>query len=214
MDSAEGLRKPALEVKPPQFLKARAIIAINLYGFVVGLPVLLAFGYVSFRPLDTSSYFVPVLAVILATIFLPVGFGNPHARLLGQRIKPPFPASQARVVQLTVWPRIFQGVRATVEDADDIGHLRVTENGVEFFGDSVHLRAPFGAIQSVRLENIGLRGLFIYAPRILMTIDGLQPSIFEVADRSSFWLPGARRETQKLYFTIAAGVSEAKKRAG
>jgi len=210
MDTVRVPGEPSLEIKPARQFKACSVLAINLYGVLLGLPVLAAVAWVSFRPLDAATYILPVVAVLVATAFLPVGFGNPHARLISRRLSPPFPLQDARVVQLTTQPRIRTGLRAMLEDADDIGCLRVTETGLAFFGDSVRLEAPFECIETVCLKNIGLRGLYIYAPRISMKIKGVTPGDFEFADRSSVSLMSARRQTRELYNMLSAKVAKAR----
>jgi hypothetical protein len=103
------------------------------------------------------------------------------------------------IVQLTLSPRIRSGLRAIVDDADDIGYLSFTETGLLFQGDSVKLFVPFDQIEQVRPQNIGLRGLFVYGRRIKVRVSGLpQATSIEFAERSSWLLSDSRRITRKL----------------
>jgi hypothetical protein len=204
MDGVEGLKQPVIKIKAAQHLRAGAVLAINLYGLLLGLPVLVAVAWVSFRPLDATTYIVPLIATALATVFLPFGFGNPHARRIGRRLRPPFAPDQARLVQLGTTPRLVGGLRGLLEDADDIGYLHLGPKGLVFFGDSLHMEAPFESIEEVSLHNVGFRGLYIYAPKIRVRVRGVQPGTFEFADRFELWLPAARKETAKLFRDLKA----------
>ena len=97
------------------------------------------------------------------------------------------------------------GLRGLLEDADDIGCLSFTSSEFVFHGDSVKLSVPFDQIERVRRQNVGLRGLFVYGPRIELAVSGL-PNIksLEFAERSSWLLPTSRRTTRKLFECLSA----------
>jgi hypothetical protein len=208
MDTARARPQPVLQFTRAKLFGAGAVLVINLYGFLLGLPVLLAVGWVSFNPLGMTTYALPMIAVAFTAVFLPFGFGNPHARRICRRFEPPFPREHARVVQLTTRPRPRSGLRALLEDADDIGYLHVTGEQLTFFGDSIHLEAPLEAVESVCLRNVGFRGLYIYAPKIVLTIRGVDPATFEFADRSTIWLFRARRETRELFERLSESLRQ------
>jgi hypothetical protein len=108
------------------------------------------------------------------------------------------------IVQLTLSPRIRSGLRAILDDADDVGYLSFTESELLFQGDSVRLSVPFDRIEQVLPQNIGLRGLFVYGRRIRVVASGLpRLTAFEFAERSSWLLPDSRRITRKLAERLA-----------
>jgi hypothetical protein len=105
-------------------------------------------------------------------------------------------------------PRLRSGLRATLEDADDIGWLSVTEAELVYDGDSVTIRLPLTSIQNAELKNVGLRGLFIYGPRLVLSVSGIEGvEGLEVADRSSFFLPQSRRSVVSLHREVLAKTS-------
>jgi len=212
MDASGATDRPKLEIGPTRKLGPGAVVAINMYGLLLGIPVLLAFAWVSFRPLDAGSYLAPVLAVALATFFLPLGFGNLHVRMIARGLQPPFAREQARIVQLTMQPRLRGGLRALLEDADDVGYLHIGDKGMVFFGDSVRLEIPFVSVEKLSLVNIGFRGLFVYAPRIAVQTGGPNPKVYEFADRQSLVLTAARSKTRRLHTALLSKIPAAQER--
>jgi hypothetical protein len=149
---------------------------------------------------------LPFLAVAITALFLPFGLGNSYIVRLVRPLKPAT-ASDAKtfIVQLTLSPRIRSGLRALLEDADDVGYLSVSESELVFQGDSVKLSVPKDCIEAVRPRNIGMRGLFVYGRRIEVVISGL-PNVASIqfAERSSWLLPASRRVTRELCALFAA----------
>jgi hypothetical protein len=146
-----------------------------------------------------------VATVVFVTLFLPFGFGNPHAaRLVGKLGQTPKPGQPAWTVQLALTPRLQSGLRSLFEDADDLGLLSVEDSALVFRGDSVQLTVPFSQIQEVRRRNIGLRGLFVYGSRTVVSVGGL-PNVMrlEFAERASLWLPGSRRASEQLFQSLS-----------
>ena len=111
-------------------------------------------------------------------------------------------------MQLSLSPRLRSGVRALLEDADDIGYLTFTGKGFSFQGDSVQLSVPWENLQLVRPQNIGWRGLYVYGRRIKLVISGWpELESFEVAERSSWLLPASRTITRELYQRLSTRVA-------
>ena len=82
--------------------------------------------------------------------FLPFGLGNTHVARLVRSLNPGASRDEdGFIVQLTVSPRLRSGLRALLEDADDIGYLTFAANELRFQGDSVKLSAPWEDIQLV-----------------------------------------------------------------
>jgi hypothetical protein len=110
------------------------------------------------------------------------------------------------IVQLTLAPRIRYGLRALIEDADDLGCLSFTASDLLFQGDSVRLRIPWKQITEVRPQNIGWRGRYLYGSRIKITVAGVSNiEAVTFSERSSLLLPTSKRVTRKLHERICAG---------
>jgi hypothetical protein len=188
------------QVRPPSIFTARAVLMVCAYGLLLLIPVLIAMMIVSVLRFGLWTFLIPFGAICGATYFLPFGFGNAHISGLLRRRPNPHPGEPAGwPVQLTCSPRLRLGLRALLEDADDIGHLTVTESGLVFEGDSIRLTLPWRCILGLRAQSIGWRGLFVY-PRLVLTvseISGLKELRF--ADRSAWVLPTARKRTRELY---------------
>ena len=92
-----------------------------------------------------------------------------------------------------------------MEDADDIGYLWVSSEGVNFQGDYIRVFLPFSAIDTVRDTNIGWRSAWIGARRIdidtraLNGYEGLQ-----FIDRQANTLISARRNSRNMLHDLAA----------
>ncbi len=106
---------------------------------------------------------------------------------------------------------VLIGLRALVEDADDLGYLSFTDSELIFQGDSVRLRIPWRQISAVRPQNIGWRGRYLYGSRIIISVTGI-PNVDAVAfsERSSLLLPTSKRITKKLRERICAGKDSAR----
>jgi len=195
-----------VEVGQPRLFTLGAAVTVNAYGLLLVAPLLASFVAVSLMKFGILTVLIPVLVVAGTAYFLPFGMGNTHiTRLVRSLNLAAGKGADGYVVQLTLSPRIRSGLRAVLEDADDIGCLRFTGPGLVFEGDSVKLFVPYECIERVRPQNIGLRGLFVYGRRIKMTVAGL-PEIasLEFAERSSWLLPASRRITRELCGRLAA----------
>jgi hypothetical protein len=63
-----------------------------------------------------------------------------------------------------------------MEDADDVGHLWITDEVLSFAGDHVSIALPLDSIQGVSIRNVGWRGLWVAGKRIRITanaVDGV-----------------------------------------
>ena len=176
-----------LEIGQPRLLTAGTMLALYGFGLLRVIPVLVAIVVVSLVPFGAWSVVVPLLAIVVTTASLPFTFGNTLITKLVHRLAPAAAGGEdAFVVQLTFSPRLRSGLRALVEDADDIGCLRFTPSELVFDGDSVKLSVPGGQIGRVESRNIGLRGLFLYGARIEVTVSGLSNvRTLEFTERSS-----------------------------
>ena len=197
-----------LERKPPRLLTAGAVVAVCLYGVLLMVPVLLSLLAVSVLQLGILTWLIPLTTVVLATCFLPFGFGNPFvARLARSMPTASESAPEGFIVQVTLAPRLRSGLRALVEDADDIGWLRFSDTELSFQGDSLNLSVPFAEIRSVKPQSIGVRGLFLY-PSLKVVVSSL-PNVESLtfAERSAWLLPTARAKTRRIRHRLLEKVS-------
>lgn len=204
-----------IEIAPPMLFTAGAVVTVSAYGILLAAPFFAAILVVSLIKFGILTVLIPLLAVAATAYFLPFGLGNAHVTRLVQSLNPAAGKSEdGFIVQLTLSPRIRSGLRAILDDADDIGYLSFTGTELLFQGDSVKLSVPFNYIEQVQPQNIGLRGLFVYGRRIRVRVSGL-PEIesFEFAERSSWLLPNSRAITRKLYERLSSQRPPAKREA-
>ena len=190
-----------IEIAKPRLFTAGAVAIVSAYGILLATPFLISVLVISVIQFGILTVLIPLLVVAATAYFLPFGLGNAHVTRLVHALNPAAAEDEdGFIVQLTLSPRLRTGLRALLEDADDIGYLSFTGTGLIFQGDSVKLTIPFDRIQQVRPQNIGLRGLFVYGRRIRLVVSGLpQAEAFEFAERSSCLLPTSRTITRKLY---------------
>src|SRR5262249_16335529 len=92
------------------------------FGLLLVVPVLGAMLLVSSLPFGFWTGLIPLLTICAATLFLPFGFGNTYITSLVKKSNlVDSGAAITFVVQITLFPRICTGLRAILEDADDIG---------------------------------------------------------------------------------------------
>ena len=197
-----------IEITRPRVFTAGAVAVVNAYGMLMITPIFSAIIAVSVIKLGVFTALIPLLALAATVLLLPFGLGNTHvARLVRSLIPDASQNGDGFIVQLTISPRLRSGLRALLEDADDIGYLSFGRNELCFQGDSVKLSVPWEDIQLVRPRNIGWRGLFVYGRRIKLVVSGWpEVESFEIAERSSWLLPASRIITRKLYERLSASV--------
>lgn len=190
-----------IHISPPQRLTTGALLILHAHGLLLALPVLLAALIVSLQNIDISSFVFPVLAMGMTLWFLPLGLGNPYVSWLVRAHKAAVPTEPAAfIVQIKLRPRLQSGLRAWLEDADDIGVLSFTESKLLFEGDAIRLSVPFEEIQQVCRQSSGWRGLFVYGAPVALEISGLaQVRHLEIAERTSWLLPTSRKIAAALY---------------
>jgi hypothetical protein len=204
MSNGEQLRGEAqIQIRKPQRFTAARLLVCSAYGLLLFLPtVLISVLAISFLQLSVLTLALPLLTVAVSTFFLPLGFGNTYVARLAESLRPA--DRQAMLVQLAFVPRLHWGLRGMVEDADDIGWLSCTEDALVFRGDSVNLAIPLHLVKSVKRENSGLRGLFLYS-RTAIAVEGLQEfTKLRFAERSSQILPASWSLGKKLYEFVAS----------
>jgi hypothetical protein len=168
-------------------------------------PVLISLLAVTVIKLGVLTLLIPLLTLAGTAYFLPLGLGNPVVRKLVRSQKLDT-SENGFIVQMTLSPRIRSGLRALVEDADDLGYLSFTDSELAFEGDSVRLRIPWTKITEVRPQNIGWRGRYLYGSRIKITLAGIaNVEAVRFSERASLLLPTSKRNTRKLRERICAG---------
>ncbi|HWX22330.1 MAG TPA: hypothetical protein VN578_20710 [Candidatus Binatia bacterium] len=209
--AAPSLPAVQIQINPPRLFTAWAVLGVIGYGLLLALPVLLVTVVVVCMPkYGVVTYLVPLGAMAAATMFLPLGFGNVYVARLVRSLRPGGRQEPGQfIVQLTLVPRLRSGLRALLEDADDIGWLGITESALVFEGDSVQLSVPFEYIQEVRPQTIGWRGLFVCGARLRLEVPGMPKATrLEFAERSSWWVPTSRQTAQMLYRSVTEKVSK------
>jgi hypothetical protein len=197
-----------IEVAQPRLFRAGAVAAVNAYGALLVAPFVISVLVVSVTKFGLHTALIPLCVVAATAYFLPFGLGNTHIIRLVQSLNPAVAkGGEGFIVQLTLSPRLRSGLRALLEDADDIGYLTFSGNELLFQGDSVKLSVPLDRIELVRPRNIGLRGLFVYGRRIKVVVSGLpQVESVEFAERSSWLLPTSRAITRRLYQRLSTRI--------
>jgi hypothetical protein len=194
----ELVGKTRMEINTPRRFSARAILLLNGAGLLLLLPVVASFAVASFFGLGVMTYVIPLATALVALFFLPLGFGNP-AIVRWVRSGQPARTGRGMAVQLTLEPRLRSGFQAMLEDADDIGWLSVTAEGIRFEGDSIMLVIPREQVATVRRRTVGWRGLFLYGARIEITAkDSGDWRAFVFGERESKFLPQSRNKSREL----------------
>ena len=129
---------PTIEIVQPKRFTAAAVMIISAYGVLLLLPLFFAILLVSLLKFGLLTILIPLLVVAVTVSLLPFGLGNTYATRLVKSL----PAEESRgeeafIVQLTLSPRIRSGIRAILDDADDLGYLRLASDALIFQGDSV-----------------------------------------------------------------------------
>jgi hypothetical protein len=206
--SAKGTSQVAsnqlrIEINDPKIFTAKAVLVICAYGFFLCVPVFISLLALSLRKLGLFSFVYPLLVIAATAFFLPFGFGNPYVNRLLRRNIPPT-GSDALIVQVTLKPRIRSGIRALLEDADDIGWLRFDANSLVFTGDSIKFAIPLDQVNELKLRNVGLRGLFVYRAIVLKADGSTDVESIQIAERSSCLLPASRKITRDLFQRLSS----------
>jgi len=194
-----------VEITSPKAFTPGTILIIAGCGVLLVAPVLASLLAVTVIRLGMVTVLLPLLTIAVTAYFLPFGLGNPVVRRLVRAGKLDLD-DDGFIVQMTLSPRIRSGLRALIEDADDLGYLTFTGSELIFQGDSVRLRIPWRQVSEVRPQNIGWRGRYLYGSRIIISVTGISNvDAVSFSERSSLLLPTSKRITKKLRERICAG---------
>src|ERR1039458_10342704 len=145
-----------IEIAQPRLFTAGAVAVVHGYGILLALPFIIAVLAVSLVKFGFLTILIPFLAVAATAYFLPFGLGNTHVTKLVRSLNPAAGKGEdGFIVQLTLSPRIRSGLRAILDDADDIGYLSFTGSELLFQGDSVKLSVPFAQIGRASCRETG-----------------------------------------------------------
>jgi hypothetical protein len=194
-----------IEISEPRRFGLGAVLAIYILSFLLVIPILIALLVVSLMHLGIFTFAIPLLT-LAGTIYVLPFIGNAYVSRVVRRLVPSATkADTGFIVQITLSPRIRTGLRALVEDADDVGFLTFTASELSFRGDSVNLAIPFQQIRAIHADNVGLRGLYVAAGRIRVELSGLQDfDSVDIAERSSGVLPTSRKLSRELLAQLRA----------
>ncbi|HWQ91676.1 MAG TPA: hypothetical protein VN673_08390 [Clostridia bacterium] len=193
---------PEMTTRPPRLLTPGAVMRLSAQGLLLLVPALLsALFVVSLLPFGKMTFLVPLLILLASMVFLPFGFGNAYATRLVHKLDPQAGKSpDTFIVQLTLTPRLRSGLSAQMEDADDLGCLKIETDRLVYHGDSVQLVLPFASVTEIKRRNLGLRGMFLYGSQTLLVVPGL-PGVRELqfGERSSLILPSSRKAARIMF---------------
>ena len=203
-ESGETTAPLTVEISPPKRFGPAALLICCGYGILVSLPALSSILVVSSLPLSWLTAIIPFLALAAAVFLLPFAFGNSFIFRIARSFQPDKEGGEMFLVQFASVPRLRKGLRAWVEDADDVGWLTLDASRLKFRGDSVNLVIPVSAVAHVRRENNGVRGLFLYSRTVLHLKGGREFCTLRFAERSSYLLPTSRRTGLRLFNAVRA----------
>ena len=111
-----------IEIAQPKLFTAGAVAVVSAYGLLLAAPLFISILVISLIKFGILTVLIPFLVVAATAYFLPYGLGNTHVTRLVRSLNPAAGNSEdGFIVQLTLSPRLRSGLRAIVDDADDIG---------------------------------------------------------------------------------------------
>ncbi len=202
---------PRMEIRRARFVTPWAMLLVCGFGLLLLVPLIISALVVSVQAFGSHTLALPLVVVLISTWFLPFGFGNPYVSRLVRSLRPGR-EQEGFIVQLKLTPRLASGFRAVIDDADDFGALSFNERGLLYEGDAITLAIPYESIRGVEPQSIGWRGLFLYKPRIAMTVSGL-PDVdqLEFTERCSWALPSSRKISKELYERLRASMAKVRR---
>jgi hypothetical protein len=189
-----------LQVGSPRHFTMFALLVLHASGLLLVIPVIFAVLGMTLLEPGVISLSLPFWALAATALLLPLGQGNGYIRRIGRKIDPQAVLGpDSFLVQVTFRPRLATGIRAMLEDADDVGWLHVEPEKISFQGDSVRFQISTASIQRIQPQNIGLKGLWVYGRQIEIVATDL-PNVksIEVAERGSLLLPSSKRISAQL----------------
>jgi len=193
----------------PRWFRLREVLIITagaqVFGSLVGGATGAGMALVvwSCASVDLSLARAGTGALILSLVvgyFLPLGCGSLYiVRLVRRHIPRRDEQGAVFIVQLTLRPRLYRGVRGWLEDADDVGVLNLTDNAAIFTGDHVALSLPYRSITRISDHNVGKRGLWVCGRRIRVSSPQLpQYEYIEFMERAAMTIGACNRTSRDI----------------
>ncbi len=198
-----------LKIDNPRNFRLREVLIINAIGLLPGLIfsscgasglVLCAAAFFTAEYILLAIGLVP-LSICGAVLFLfPSALGNPYVRrIVMASLDEESPKKVSYICQVTLSPRLHDGFRGFMEDADDVGHLQITGEAVVFAGDQVRIVLPFISIKEVSYSNCGFRGLWVAGQKIKITTNALDDlNSIEFSERQSNTVISSQRISKEI----------------
>lgn len=207
--------EPSLVLRDPVHFRMHDVINVNVFAAGVALVLLGAMILVgvivfviSFGPGLVQIGLSLCLGLYSAMVFLLTPFANNYyvSRHVRRSILRPKGDGETYLVQITLSPRVYGGLRGFLEDADDVGYLRFTEEGLEFFGDSITIQLPFEDMEGIEDVNVGIRGLWIVGRRVRVSTPALPPYVgMEFLDRDGLGVRRTRQISESIIHALMRG---------
>jgi hypothetical protein len=106
------------------------------------------------------------------------------------------------IFQISFDPRLYKGIRGALEDADDIGLLKLEQEQLLFKGDHVTLAIPYSAIESIQTRNIGWRSLWMGGKRLRITGKIQHYNSVEFLERTSCTLSKSKKIANRIHHRL------------
>ncbi|MBX7259652.1 MAG: hypothetical protein K1Y02_25070 [Candidatus Hydrogenedentes bacterium] len=214
-----------IEFREPTFFRTREKVLWQLYYqlipvalYIASLPILhksfiqwtpFVLGYLGFFG-SYSWHAIRLIALMaLFAYMLPISFLAFYCMpwLSGaRRVVARFGGPDGFVVQVRFLPRRFTGIVGWLEDADDLGLLRIDAEGLRLSGDGVEFEIQREDIASVSHSNVGWRMFWLAGNETRVDfrhpIEGISAVVF--SSRGSITLPGVRRLNQSIALATRA----------
>lgn len=214
-----------LEIGAPEEFRMQAVIVENffcllptgalmtttlIFSLLVGALTHILFGApASMFVFLFMNVLLMAFCLYLMLVCFPVLQANPYVRHLVEKKHGCRQSnSNSYICQLSMSPRFYSGLRGFLEDADDLGWLEITDDGIVFKGDSMNLSLPFEAISRIATLGCGYRMLGMGGRKIRIStraLDGIQA--FELSERQSYTIGTSRRLADDIIDAIEYGWS-------
>lgn len=217
MASLKAEMNSTLEIESPKKFGLREVLILNALGLILsfiigacGVAVLTIFISASFtfEQIVIAAVLVFFIAAGFWMFVLPSVLGNPYVRrIVRKSLDEEPPETTSYVSQVSFSPRLHDGFRGFMEDADDIGRLEITSEAVTFLGDQVRIVLPLISIKEVSHSSSGIRGLWIAGRRIRITTTAFEDfTSLEFMERQSNTVVSSRRISKEIIRELEHGI--------
>ncbi|MCC6357089.1 MAG: hypothetical protein IT577_24660 [Verrucomicrobiae bacterium] len=229
----ELLTPPHIEIRSPQRFNFPFVVLVNVFSGVFGVAVLfvcclpLIFLVLAASIMDFAHQGAEVVSLVSTTLlitmwislaiaflmmglFLPVGMSNPLVKTLCAPLRIEDSTLPQYCVQIKFEPREHRGIRAFLEDADDVGILRFERDSLAFQGDAVSFAVPYSTITDLRRVSTGLRGYYLLGKYIQFDATTIGPyKWIAIGERESNLLTTSHKLSRAIFHTLSERVNSA-----